>query len=156
MDAVKEYETAGIRISKVQLSAALQASGGPSLREALQPFTEPVYLHQVTGRDAGGSLRRWLDLPEFLRDIAPGAWPEEVRVHFHVPMFWAGAEALGSTRRNLAPAFARWLRSGACAHAEIETYTFDVLPSALKYAEVADSIAREFEWVLSWLGADKT
>jgi hypothetical protein len=36
-------------------------------------------------------------------------------------------------------------------HLEIETYTWDVLPPALKL-EIGDSIAREYEWVLSNLG----
>ena len=36
---------------------------------------------------------------------------------------------------------------GATTHFEIETYTWDVLPGALKL-DLLESIAREYEWVL--------
>ena len=35
-------------------------------------------------------------------------------------------------------------------HLEIETYTWDVLPAGLK-VDLLESIAREYEWVLSAL-----
>ena len=37
-------------------------------------------------------------------------------------------------------------------HLEIETYTWDVLPAALKI-DVSDSITREYRWVLETLNA---
>ncbi len=43
------YRDAGIRISKVQISAALRSAANEPAREALAVFNEPVYLHQVKG-----------------------------------------------------------------------------------------------------------
>lgn len=142
------YESAGIRVSKIQLSAALEVAGAPP--EELARFVEPVYLHQVRMRRAGGAQAAWLDLPDAL-----AAWPEDAevaRVHFHVPLFWGGAGALRSTRDTLDTAFWRRLRSGACPHVEIETYTFDVLPPELRAGGVVDSISHEFNWAQARLG----
>jgi len=51
-------------------------------------------------------------------------------VHFHVPLFFQQAGPLGSTVSTLTPDFFHELRGGICAHLEIETYTFDVLPES--------------------------
>lgn len=145
------YVAAGLRISKVQISAALACDGGEPARVALQPFVEPVYLHQVRGRDRAGAVRRWTDLPEALADPAWSA-QQQVRVHFHVPVCWAGRAPLRSTADTLSAGFWARLRSGACSHLEIETYTYDVMPAELRQATVAASIQREFAWVLDRLG----
>jgi hypothetical protein len=92
-EAWDRYVAAGIRISKVQLSAALQTSADEEARIALRAFVEPTYLHQVRVRRRDGTVAAWLDLPEAL-----SAWPsdaEQVRVHFHVPLFWSAAGPLG-------------------------------------------------------------
>jgi len=44
------------------------------------------------------------------------------------------------------------LRTGAPSHLEIETCTFDVLPSELRAADIVESISREFDWVLTRAG----
>ena len=45
----------------------------------------------------------------------------------------------------------RWPRTAPFTrHLEIETYTWDVLPPALKI-DLLDSIAREYDWVLETL-----
>ena len=137
------YRLAGVRLSKVQLSAALTARApGP-----LQAFAEPVYLHQTRLRDRDGVIHRWPDLPAALAaDWPPNA---EARVHFHVPLFWGGDEERGTTARFLDDSFWRTLQSVDCDHLEIETYTFDVLPPELRAATVAGSIAREYAAVRS-------
>lgn len=143
----RRYRAAGIRISKVQLSAALEVRGPAPA--GLAAFVEPVYLHQVRMRRGGGAAAAWLDLPD-----AIAAWPADAdtaRIHFHVPLFWSGDGALRSTVHTLDDAFRACLRDGACAHQEIETYTFDVLPPELRAGGVVDSICREFAWVRSHL-----
>ena len=44
--------------------------------------------------------------------------------------------------------FAEAIRRGATEHAEIETYTFDVLPAELRTGGVTESIAGEYAWVM--------
>jgi hypothetical protein len=63
-----------------------------------------------------------------------------------VPLFYAGDEVLGSTHTDLTPEFFAHVQ----AHAyplEIETYTFNVLPPAIRPADVVDSLVAEHEWV---------
>jgi hypothetical protein len=131
-------DAAGIRVGKAQLSAALTVPA--AAREELRAFADPIYLHQVTEQ---GSLRTWPDLPEALAENGSAA---EWRVHFHVPIFVERYGALESTQDHLR----RCIERVRTPHLEIETYTWDVLPAALKASSV-DSIAREYEWVLGVL-----
>ena len=137
--ALDALDAAGIRVGKAQLSAALIVPA--EARDELRAFADPIYLHQVTER---GSNRSWPDLPEALADDGAGA---EWRVHFHVPIFVDRYGALRSTQEHLE----RCIRRVRTSHLEIETYTWDVLPTGLKASSV-DSIAREYEWVLDVLG----
>lgn len=144
-DAISVYRREGVRISKIQLSAALECDG--AARAALTPYAEPVYFHQVKARAGNGAIRSWTDLPEALDAGANGS----LRVHFHVPLFWEGSGPLRSTSSCMTPEFWKLVREGVTSHLEIETYTFDVLPNALRKLEVNESIAREFNWVQSRL-----
>ena len=150
-ESLRAYRAAGIRISKVQLSAALQAAATPETYAALAPFAEPVYLHQVKGRAKSGARFAWFDLPGALEEMPTFPDLEEVRVHFHVPLFFTGNGAIGSTVGALTPDFFHELREGACPHLEIETYTFDVLPPDVHPGDIVKSIAREYAWVLGQL-----
>lgn len=146
--SMKAYLDAGIRISKVQLSAALMINAGDAAWDALRPFAEPVYLHQVKGRTAEGAIRSWDDLPPALADEAGRAGISEARVHFHVPLFYEGAGEIKSTAGLLSPDFFAQIRDGATSHVEIETYTFDVLPPDIRPPDITQSIAREYAWAV--------
>lgn len=145
-ESVRAYQAAGIRISKVQLSSALRAT--PFALEALQRFCEPVYFHQVKARQKSGQLLSWVDLPEALEQLAGQPEVEELRVHYHVPLFFAGNDSLQSTHGTMDTEFFGLLGS-ATEHLEIETYTFDVLPEELRKGGLVRSIADEFRWVLA-------
>lgn len=150
-ESLRAYRDAGIRISKVQLSAALQAAATPETCAALAPFAEPVYLHQVKARTKSGPRVAWPDLPAALEEMPTHPELEEVRVHFHVPLFFTGNGPIGSTAAALTPEFFQELRAGACSHLEIETYTFDVLPPEVHPGDIVESIAHEYAWVLERL-----
>ena len=152
VESWRAYRAAGIRISKVQLSAALSAPSNQETWAALRSFCEPVYLHQVKAIAPSGAKIAWYDLPDALAELPSFPDVEEVRVHFHVPLFMTGAGALGSTATELTAEFFQELRAGDCAHLEIETYTFDVLPKEVNPGDVVNSIAREYSWVLGKLG----
>ncbi len=150
-EAWDRLAAAGVPVAKVHLSAALRVERDRHDPEALVPFDEPVYLHQTHLRTPGGIVRH--------PDLAPGLdalrghadW-DEARVHFHVPLHWAGSDRLGTTRDALTPAFRDRLAAAPDTHLEIETYTFDVLPSELRDRPLAVSIADEFRWTLEWMG----
>lgn len=151
-ESLRAYQFEGIRISKVQLSAALKAASNPESWAALRAFDEPVYLHQVKGRAQSGARFSWYDLPTALDELPTFPDVEEIRVHFHVPLFYNGGGPLQSTADSLTPDFFHELRGGICPHLEIETYTFDVLPPEVHPGDIVKSIAREYSWVLEKLG----
>ena len=128
-------------------SAALTVPAGEEGWEELKPFAEGVYLHQVKGRTEGGEIRSWSDLPLALADTEGQQGLDQVRVHFHVPLFFRESGLLSSTASLLTSDFFQELRMGATSHVEIETYTFDVLPPEIHPGNVVKSIAREYEWV---------
>lgn len=148
--SIAALQRADVRIHKLQLSAALRVrSVSPDIREALRAFAEPTYLHQVVSlRD--GRLRREADLPEALAR-GSGADGEEWRVHFHVPLFVETVGAFGTTQDFLAEILARHKQEPISNHLEIETYTWDVLPDALRAGSVDEAVAREMNWVLERL-----
>ena len=144
--AMQRLRKAGVPIAKIQISSALTATGDGPSRAALAPFREPVYLHQTTIRRADGGIERYRDLDQAMHIAAreTGDW----RVHYHVPLFWQGNTYLGSTSGQIAPAIRYALAEAATTNFEIETYTFNVLPTELAPASIADGIAREFHWLL--------
>jgi hypothetical protein len=136
---------ADISIAKVQVSSALLARGEEIPR--LLRFDEPTYLHQAVARTKD-SLIRFSDLPEFGAWLAGTSAVEECRVHFHVPIFLDHLGAVGTTRfflEDLLP------RLHPTVPLEVETYSFGVLPSALRTDSVTDSIVRELRWVMQRL-----
>jgi sugar phosphate isomerase/epimerase len=147
--ALDRFEAHGIRVGKVQISAGLEVRM-PADRDALQRFADPIYLHQVTQRNKDGSLQQYPDLAEALEALDdPRA--AEWRIHFHTPLFVERYGQFGSTRGSIIETLAEVRRRRLCRVLEIETYTWDVLPPDLKL-DMTDSIAREYEWVLSTLG----
>lgn len=145
---------AAIRISKIHLSSALALDPrDASALQAIRPFDEPVYFHQVLLRSADGDITRFADLPLFFSAIGDGTLSaadfDEMRVHFHIPLDAEPAAPLRSTRDHTAAVLA-WKRDHpqACLHYEIETYTWGVLPSGLQ-RPVEQQIAGEYRWVIA-------
>jgi sugar phosphate isomerase/epimerase len=151
--ALERLASHAIRISKVQVSAALHAPTGPERCQALAAFTNPVYLHQVRARTANG-VTKLGDLAEALTrdDGDNGEW----RVHCHVPLYFEGDDVIQSTAFALTPACFRAAILAGARHFEMETYTFDVLPASLRARAVSQSVIEEYRWFLPCLvkGAD--
>ncbi|RPE12909.1 xylose isomerase [Chitinophaga lutea] len=144
----------GLRIGKVQISAALKAllpkdGGRQQIVDAFKDFNESTYLHQVIARRSDDKKIHYPDLPEALAD-AENMDVEEWRAHFHVPVFVKDFGVLSSTRDDISRVLARQAAKPFTRHLEVETYTWDVLPQGLKQ-EMGASIAREMKWVLQQL-----
>lgn len=145
-------QSAGIKIGKIQISAAIQVKIPAEVEkrslivERLRPFAESTYLHQVIERQSDGTLYHYPDLitalPHLEKSLA-----EEWRTHFHVPIFIHDYQILQSTQDDIATVLHLLQTNNACQHLEIETYTWDVLPSEMKI-DLLTSIQREYEWVL--------
>lgn len=136
-------EQAGIRLSKVQLSAALECAAGEIHPDRLTAFDDGVYLHQVKSSNG----RSWRDIPEWVSSPDPAAG--RLRIHAHVPLHWPGGTELRSTRHTLTPEFWRTLRRSDCRHLEVETYTFNVLPEEIRKGNsIANDMISECRWAL--------
>ncbi|WP_433430211.1 metabolite traffic protein EboE [Nonomuraea sp. CA-141351] len=138
-DAMRALREAGLPIVKVQLSAALETSHP----EALHEYAEPRFLHQ-TRNPVGGSAD---DLDEaFVREL-PGPW----RVHYHLPLHVAPAAPLATTTPVLREALEEMVGGPEplCDHFDVETYTWSVLPPALRPKspeQLAVNIADELDY----------
>jgi hypothetical protein len=151
--ALDRLTASGIRLSKLHLSSALRVKPDAAGREALKAFVEPVYLHQVVVGAAGANSvrRRFVDLPDALADAEGSRADDEWRVHFHVPLHASPGAPFQDTRDHLEAAL-DWLaaRPEACTHLEMETYTWEVLPAALRLP-IEDQLVREYGWTLAAL-----
>ncbi|BCI88586.1 hypothetical protein NIIDMKKI_37920 [Mycobacterium kansasii] len=70
-------------------------------------------------------------------------------MHYHVPLHLAPPAPLSNTSHVLADVMAM-LGEGALPQpvdVEIETYTWEVLPSSLRMGSLADDIAAETRWL---------
>jgi sugar phosphate isomerase/epimerase len=152
-DVFARFWKANIRVAKLQLSSALRVPRvGEATRDELAAFDDGVYLHQVVQRQ-NGTFTRFVDLAPAFEVLEKGRAKGEWRVHCHVPIFLDAAGAFDSTQQTLRSALA-CVRSGFVApHLEVETYTWDVLPAALRRESRADAIAREMQWVMQELQA---
>ena len=147
-DAIKSLIANGIRIGKVQVSAAPAGQITAVNLAALEGLRDPVYLHQTRIRHADGHLTTYPDLPEAISGVRQHGTDGEIRTHFHIPLSVAGWGDLISTRQQLGRAFFSLLREGSTPHIELETYTFSVLPAELRGRGVVASLVAEFQWFL--------
>ncbi|AND15402.1 xylose isomerase [Rathayibacter tritici] len=144
--AVRRIRDAGLRVVKVQASAALHLED-PAGRAALAPFVEKRYLHQTRENGIDGVLRVD-DVPEAL-DTLPGTGPW--RVHFHVPLHHRPEAPLSATTAVLVEAVsavdAAWPYDEI--HLDVETYTWSVLADAP--SDLSTGIGAELAWAAEHL-----
>ncbi|NJB70441.1 hypothetical protein GGR42_000903 [Saonia flava] len=141
-----KLESAGIKIGKIQVSAALKiifnGKNDEEVWNSLSRFNEPTYLHQVTQK-VEDKVKTYWDLPELLENKKQFT---ELRAHFHVPIFLDTFDELYSTQDHILKVLQYLKKDVVSNHLEIETYTWDVLPKSLKL-ELSDSIVREMDWL---------
>lgn len=149
--ALVRLRDAGIQIGRIQLSSALRvvmpdnSIEAAQLVDRLRPFADSTYLHQVIRRRED-AFDHFPDLGDALSAGGAGEW----RIHFHVPLFTDDYAGLQSTQADVTDVLALAATVNVTRHLEIETYTWDVLPSDLKI-DLLESIGREYDWVLAHL-----
>jgi len=151
-DSLLLLSSYGIRLSKIQLSSALEVSPTPLARRTLAAFIDPVYLHQVKGSASSDTSphESFPDLPEALASpLSPESASECWRIHFHLPLYYRGMDSIRTTVNAMDKRFWEVLKRSPVDHCEIETYTFHVLPPALRDKGVEGSIVGEYAWVQS-------
>jgi sugar-specific transcriptional regulator TrmB len=154
-DVLSKILNANVRIGRMQISAALRSGSIDTERDQelikneLSKFDESSYLHQTVIQSRQGRLHKFRDLRPAL-DALDYRQHLEVRTHFHVPVFINAYGTLSSTQADITEALALWKDARFTNHLEIETYTWDVLPSDLQTNMVA-GITRELNWVRNHL-----
>lgn len=150
---LEDLDAAGIRIAKLQLSAALKAETiDPAAADQLMTFNDGIYLHQTVQR-RDGQLTRYTDLPDAVAAMHAGHAGGEWRVHCHVPVFLDRFGDLQSTQDTLRDVLAVCRERAVSPHLEVETYTWTVLPPDMRQGNIGDDIVRELQWVRSELNA---
>lgn len=140
-----------IKVSKLHFSSALKVRPNRQRRDALRAFVDRVYFHQVIERFGNGPLKRYADLdvalaeaPEFSEGNLP-----EWRIHFHIPLHSKPTSLFETTADHLLGVMDFLQQDPSlCSHIEMETYTWEVLPSDIKDRNVVDQLVAEYEWTL--------
>jgi hypothetical protein len=178
--AFDQLDQYAIRLAKVQLTSALKARPSTATRQVLTAFNDSTYLHPVVSRDPSGALTHYHDLDDALatptpsssKQVASSADLPEWRIHFRIPLhsqprrffdqthdrhqtdFFSALDQadVDSTTDHLM-ATLDWLAAHpeACAHLEIETHTWEILPPELKERHVIDQLSAEYRWTLDHL-----
>ena len=163
-DIIQSFKDAGIKIGKIQLSSAIkidipsELDQRQAILQQLSPFAESTYLHQVIAKHGENNLQRNLKhyddlgnaLEHFLTTDAI-----EWRTHFHVPIFLSRYQLFESTQDHISKLLQILPSDAIGHHLEIETYTWEVLPPAMKL-DILASIEREYQWVLSVISQQLT
>ena len=152
-DIIQKFKTAGIKIGKIQLSSAIkidiptQLDQRKAILDKLSPFAESTYLHQVIAKHGAGNFQHYADLSTALAYLLTTE-AQEWRTHFHVPIFIPKFQLFESTQDHIVKLLEMMPNDELGHHLEIETYTWEVLPTELKL-DILTSIEREYQWVLS-------
>jgi sugar phosphate isomerase/epimerase len=152
--AVRSFQAAGIRISKIQLSAGLTVAFDRDPKERLallERFNDGVYLHQVVERRQG-TLIRYRDLPEAVNAASGDLRSVEWRIHCHVPLCREHLGPFLSTQAFVRTLMAMLRDESVSPHLEIETYTWSVLPQDYRDEDIVTSVVREMQWILEQCG----
>ena len=149
---IQSFKDAGIKIGKVQLSSAIKIAIPTELEQRqailnkLSSFAESTYLHQVIADHGEGNLQHYDDLGNALEHFLTTD-AIEWRTHFHVPIFLSSYQPLESTQDHISQLIQMLPNDFIGHHLEIETYTWEVLPPAMKL-DILTSIEREYQWIL--------
>ncbi|MGV3774120.1 MAG: metabolite traffic protein EboE [Verrucomicrobiales bacterium] len=154
VEVVKNLRANEIKISKLHFSSALKVIPTKEVRTALKSFVDVVYFHQVIARLADGSLKRYRDLDVALDETASmqGKAAEEWRIHFHIPLHSKPNPIFDTTADHILGVMDLLAQDPSlCSHLEMETYTWEVLPSEMK-KDVVDQLSAEYQWTLGEMG----
>ncbi len=143
-ECIDYYEEAGLSIGKVQLSSALELHinehSTKQEYDSLFAMHEQRYLHQTSVLNHGKYVL-YEDIPFIPKVMSEGLW----RMHYHVPIHLKKFGTFGTTQIDLIDCINR-LKEYGVKHWEVETYTWDVMPTITKTNDLIDSISKELQW----------
>ena len=151
--SVEKLNSSGAPILKYHLSSALKLNPTDEALIRLTSMQEPTYLHQCIGQSQSGELTYFKDIPDALADTNALKRFNELRVHFHLPLHSSPIDKdFFNTTDFLQKVLSVIMKQpGRARELEIETYTWEVLPQALRSLDVTDQVVAEYRWVLNEL-----
>jgi len=153
VEAFHHFESAGISVNKFQISAALSVKlDKQSIKDklnALVILNEPIYLHQVCTKYLNQEIKLFSDIPEFF-EKAEFDEIDEIRTHFHVPLFSTNLGDFQTTSFEAEITLAALHKLSFSKHVEVETYTWSILPDFLRI-DIGESISKELKWAIEKL-----
>jgi hypothetical protein len=153
-DVVRRFLENEIKISKIHLSSALKVRSTAETRTALAAFADDIYFHQVIERGNDGALKRYRDLDVALAQNASATEAKDWRIHFHIPLHSQPTPIFDNTADHLLGLLDILKEQpNLCAHLEMETYTWEVMPGEMKKRDVVDQLVSEYDWTLKALAA---
>lgn len=148
-EAITNYVANGIRIGKVHVSSAIEASvaaeNSQAVLDQLKGFQEDRYLHQTYLKQADGIVS-YDDLPQAIDYVSTGK-EGTLRCHFHVPIFIEKFGNLRTTRHEIIDCLDNIYEMTDCRQFEVETYAWTVLPDELRTEDLVGGIAAELVWM---------
>ncbi len=145
--SLQKLVDAGVPIFKFQEAAALHIPDVTKpVVETLKRYAKTIYLTQ-TIQKMDGKLTKFLNVDDAIAAFEKEPGPREWRTHIHVPVFLDDLGQFRTTRFAIADGLKFHKQKPLSRHLEVETYTWDVLPDALKSNDIVDYICRELEWV---------
>ena len=154
---LKKLKKKKIQVGKIQISAAIKTKlkhnkkALKAIRTNLTPYNESTYLHQTIFKTKQKKLEKFPDLEPALAALSNPNY-QELRTHFHVPIFTDSYGILQSTQDEIIKVLQLWKQQSFSNHLEVETYTWDVLPDN-NQLELTESIARELQWTIDLIGS---
>jgi len=154
IQSLTQIRAAGITVGKIQISSALELKQPLNVdpEKVLHDYAEPRYFHQVRSRSQDGTLVGSMDLPDlFNKKTFPRlhSW----RIHFHIPIQVTTTQenTLGTTQNSILRVL-NYIQHHPDfhPHLEIETYTWQVLPPALRpttNANLQKGLVEEINWL---------
>ncbi len=151
-ESLSRIHQAGIPVGKIQISSALELCNPASqtARNELAEFIETRYLHQSCHLDENNQVQRALDLNQAMETF-PQTTPW--RSHFHIPIQTRElvTGSLGTTQDQILRTLDFLLdHPDFHPHLEVETYTWQVLPEAIRPKDepaLIEGLSAELEWL---------
>lgn len=152
VDSSRRLAAAGVRIGKVHATSAVrlpQPETAPEALEALKRFLRSPYMHQALGANEHGEVSlRETDLSALLNRPSTIASCNELRIHFHLPLYLERLGPLSTTSAESLAAVRHILARELCDTIVLETYTWKVLElfPDLAGRGIEASVAEEIRW----------
>jgi hypothetical protein len=159
---IKKLISEGIRIGKIQLSAALKTKKA-TLSDFLElkQFEDPIYLHQTRLKNYDNKIvNTFDDIPSSKRSEIEQykkiMTNEEIDnsffvTHFHIPIFVDKILKRSSAAKLELLDILKIIKNDSkiSQNLEIETYTYNVLPKCFSDKSIEDNIIDEYKWILN-------